>query len=64
MENKVLNIKLEEREFKKILLVIGDKISILTQQLNDLTNQDELLNEIFKLKILVAKLQEAKLYNE
>lgn len=62
MRDKIIDVKLNEKEYTKILCILSDKILELNKQLTDPTNQEDLLNEIFYLKLMLTKIETAKLY--
>lgn len=65
MEDKILNIKIKGEDFEKIEIIILNYIANLQNNVkeNNLEEVDELNFEIFKCKLLLAKLDTCKNYN-
>lgn len=65
MENRILNIKLTEKDFKKIKIILVSYLIKLNDEdkTNNLEENDKTNFEIDKIKSLIAKLEEAELYN-
>ena len=66
-ENKILDIKIDEEDYQRILVAVGSSIQQLNSNKNnaiDLEEQDKIDFEIHKYKMLIGKLKTCKFYNE
>ena len=67
MNKKILNIKIDEEDYDRLLSAIASVIQEFNKNKNnttDLEEKDRIEFDIYKFKMLVSKLKTCKLYNE
>ena len=67
MNKKILNIKIDEEDYERLLIAIASMIQELNKNKNnttDLEEKDRIEFDIYKFKMLIGKLKTCKLYNE
>lgn len=67
MNKKILNIKIDEEDYDRLLIAIASVIQEFNKNKNnttDLEEKDRIEFDIYKYKVLVGKLKTCKLYNE
>lgn len=67
MNEKILDLKVSEKDYEKIVVAILDEISLLNQQKSsekDISKKDETDFNVYMYKCLLTKLQTCKLYND
>ena len=64
---KILDIKVDEEDYQRILVAVASSIQQLNGDKNnaiDLEDKDRIDFEIYKYKMLIGKLKTCKFYNE
>ena len=67
MNDKILNIKIEEDDYDRLLIAVATIIQELNKNKKSTTNVEEIDRiefDIYKYKMLVSKLKTCRLYNE
>lgn len=67
MNKKILNIKIDEEDYDRLLIAIASVIQEFNKNKNnttDLEEKDRIEFDIYKFKMLIGKLKTCKLYNE